>query len=200
MLRKSKYGAAERQFPFTSTSPPGDEGTGQGGNRGNLDNRSTSKRGRGGDFMYPPTTRAGGAMGDLGTQDKGDGGCLTNLLRRRPVLRRWPASQHCLEVLVVSKTPNTRKFDKSDSRRLGQRRKIFQIPVGHETDGTLRQGRGEESFYQTIATALWHPEGNETDEREPKIGKKIEDGNRERVRRVSQGDPSGRPARRKRWE
>ena len=30
--RKSKHGTAERQFPFTSTSPPGDQGMGQAGN------------------------------------------------------------------------------------------------------------------------------------------------------------------------
>lgn len=45
---------------------------------------------------------------------------------------------------------NTRKFDKSDSRRLGQRRKILRTAVGHDTEETLRRGRGEESFYQTI--------------------------------------------------
>lgn len=97
--RKSKHGTAERQV---SPSPrhrhrPGDQAVVRPGNRGKFGNRSTSKRGRGRDLKYPPTTRDGGAMGDLATRDKGDGGCLTNLLRRRPVLRRWPASQHCLE-------------------------------------------------------------------------------------------------------
>lgn len=163
-------------------------------NIGRCGNRSTSKRGRGRDFKYPPATRDGGAVGDLTRQNKGDGGCLTNLLRRRPVLGRWPASQHCLEVFVED--ANARKFDKSDSRRLGQRRKILQVAVGHDTEGDAETRNGERNpSIKQFAAALWHPEGNKTDDREPKIGKKREDGNRERVRRVSQGDPSGRPAR-----
>lgn len=75
---------------------------------------------------------------------------------------------------------NTRKFDESDSRRLGQRRKILRIVVGHDTEGDAetRTGKRNPSIKQ-FATALWHPEGNETDDGEPKIGKKEEDGNRE---------------------
>lgn len=100
----------------------------------------------------------------------------------------------------VFKDANRRKFDISDSRRLGQRRKIFQIAVGHDAEGDDETGNGERKpSIKQFVTALWHPEGNETDEREPKIGKKEQDGIRERVRRVSQGDPSGRPARRKIW-
>lgn len=96
--RESRQDTAERQVPFTSTSPPPRPSvSGPARNRGKFGNRLTSKRGRGRDLKYPPSTRDGGAMGDLGTQNKGDSGCLTNLLRRRPVLRRWPASQHCLE-------------------------------------------------------------------------------------------------------
>lgn len=65
--RKCKHGTAERQV---SPSPrrrhrPGDQAVVQPGNRGKFGNRSMSKRGRGRDLKYPPTTRAGGAKGEI---------------------------------------------------------------------------------------------------------------------------------------
>ena len=176
--RKSKYDTAERQIPFTSTSPPGGQKVVKPGEVGN---RSTSKRGRGRDFTYPPTTRTGGAMGDLGTQNKGDGGCLTNLLRRRPVLRRWPASQHCLEVLIFEDA-NTRKFDESDSRRLGQRRKILQNSRWARNGGDAETRTGERGIL--LSNKSQQPYGIRKETKpttgNAKIGKKEqEDGNRE---------------------
>lgn len=49
----------------------------------------------------------------------------------------------------------------------------MQIAVGDDAEGDAETSNGERNpSIKQFVTALWHPEGNETDEREPKIGKK----------------------------